>query len=153
MASSYKALAMANQLHDKLVIRIGSKVHDVSFDTDSNPLIAIDDGTPAAGEKNALIKILPDSWPLAKDVLGNTALQFVPHVVQVVMEAPAGGAGQTFLDCQLLADILGECFRLGAKLDWYQSANGDAPSVDDIIAVNLVASFYPDVYNKLTSQQ
>lgn len=154
MANSFKALEIARQLQSKLFQRLGSSVHDMSFDTDGNPLILIDDGSPAAGEKNWVIKVRPIDWPLAKDVLGNSALMFTPHVVQFVTEAnPTGGAGADVLAPADMLPVMGEILLVGAQVEWYQSANGVAPTAAAIISGNLKASFYPDIYNKLTSQQ
>lgn len=154
MANTYKAYELAKQLQWKLAIRIGTKVKELAFDSDGNPYIMINDGTPATTEANAIVKVAPESWPLAKDSLGNTALAYTPHVVQLVTEAPAAGSGPgVYLTCQLFSDILAECFMLGCKFEWYQSDNTDTPDLDDITAAKLKASIRPDVYNQLTSQQ
>ena len=157
MSTTQKSLDLARQLQFKLQLRLGASnptltVHDVSFDTDSNPLILIDDGTPATTEKCAVIKIMPQSWPLAKDVLGNAAIQYTPHVAMLATEAVATNG--TYLDFQMLTHILGEMYALGCQFQFWQSTNGTAPSATTFgTASNLKASFYPDMYNPLTSQQ
>ena len=63
MASTAKALELARQLQWKLAVRIGTKVLDLAFASDGNPYIPINDGSAAAGEKNAVIKVSGTNIP------------------------------------------------------------------------------------------
>lgn len=150
--NTYKATAMAIQLQSRLALRLSAlTVHAVAYDTDGNPYIAIDDGTPATTEKNAIIKILPDVTVGATDVLGNTAFAYTPHITQLVTEAPAAGSGAgVYLDLQTLSHILDEAMGLGTRFDWYQTANTVVPTPG---AGTLKATVYPDLYNPRTNQQ
>lgn len=149
-----KAIELAHEIADKLKLRFAGKTVTESFDTDGLPLITVNDGTPATTEMNILVKVNMQSWPLAKDILGNTANIYAPLTVQLATEAPAAGSGPgVYLTCQNALDILGELVFKGSRVEWYQSANGTVPSASTIAAANLKASFQPDLYNPLTNQQ
>lgn len=145
-----KAIAMAHELSDKLKLRFASKVVSESFDTDGLPLITISTGTPTAGGMNVVIKIAMAVWPLAKDILGNAANIYSPMTAQIATE--------TETTTQILGvsalPLIGELALRGIAIDWYKSANGTVPTAATFAtATNLVASFAPDLYNRLTSQQ
>lgn len=147
-----KAIALAHEMADKLKIRFSSLTVTEAFDTDGAPYITINDATAAAGEQNMLVKVSPETWPLALDVLGNAANIYSPSKVQIVTELSAT-AGQTLLSGANILALLGECLSRGAKVEWYMSTNGAAPGLADITASKLKGTFYPDLYNPLTSQQ
>jgi len=149
-----KALEFAHELADKLKLRFSSKVVTEGFDTDGLPTITINDGSAATTEMNIFIKVAMLSWPLAKDILGNSANIYVPLQLQVATEAPAAGSGVgVYLTVQNVLDLVGECAFRGIAVQWYQSANGVVPVAGTLIAGNLVASFSPDLYNPITNQQ
>jgi hypothetical protein len=146
----HKAIEMAHELADKMKLRFASKVVTESFDTDGLPLITINDGTPATTEVNIVIKIAMYNWPLAKDVLGNAANIYAPLVCQIATETDSAS---NYLGVNVLA-LIGELALRGLGIDWYKSANGTVPTASTFAtATNLVASFSPDLYNRLTSQQ
>lgn len=149
MATSFKAQAIAHKLADLYKARGYTPTE--SFDTDNNPLISIGPGT--AGNKNAIVKVLPTSWPLANDILGNAALQYTPHTIQIVTEADSAGTGiATATAWQFLFDIMGQATLMGCHVDTYQSANGVAPSTAAITGAPK-SSFDPDLFHALISQQ
>lgn len=150
-----KAIEFAHELADKLKLRFSTKIVTEGFDTDGLPTISINDGSAATTEMNIFLKVNLLNWPLAKDILGNSANIYVPLVVQIVTEAPASGSGiGVYLNVQNALDITGEvCFR-GAAVQWWQSANGTVPSATTLgTAANQKASFSPDLYNPITNQQ
>jgi hypothetical protein len=152
MATTKKALAMAEELVSELKQRQSALAVAMSFDTDGNPLVKLGSGT--AGQKNALIKIMPIDWPLAKDILGLASPVYTPHKVMVAFEAnPAGGAGADVNDWPTLLVALGSALAKGARVEVYESANGDSPDADDLIAANLKASFDPSVQYPMVSSQ
>lgn len=152
-----KALELAHEIADKLKLRVGA-LQGVAglavaegFDTDGLPTISV--GTGTAGQKNVFIKVNLQSWPLAKDILGNAANIYVPLVTQVVTEAPPSGAGAgVIVDLPTLMACVGEVMLKGTRVEWYQSANGVAPTAAAITGAPKSA-FQPDIYNALTSQQ
>lgn len=149
-----KALELAHEIADKLKLRFAGKTVTEGFDTDGLPTITVNDGTPATGEMNIFVKINLQSWPLAKDILGNAANIYAPLTVQLATEAPAAGSGAgVYLSCQNVLDILGELVLKGSRVEWYQSANTVVPVAGTLVAGNLKASFQPDLYNPLTNQQ
>lgn len=153
-----KALDTAHVLASLLKVRYSTKVVTESFDTDGNPIVTVDDGTPAAGEMNIIIKVMPTDWPLGRDVLGNVANVYTPHKILFGTEANGASAGPTLVQPVSPANLLpalGEVVLRGMKVEWYQTASGTAPTLANTIfaSANLVASFYPELYNPLTNQQ
>lgn len=145
-----KAIAMAHELADKLKLRFAGKVVTESFDTDGLPLISISDGTPVAGEMNLVVKIAMYNWPLARDVLGNAANIYSPLVAQIASETDSTS---NILGVSVLP-LIGELALRGLGIDWYKSASGTVPTATTFATPsNLVASFSPDLFNRLTSQQ
>lgn len=139
-----KAISLSRDIAANLRMRQTALAVVESFDTDLLPVIRI--GTGTIGDPGAVIKIVPQDWPLAKDILGNTALAFGPHKIQLVVEAnnAAGAAADINTWAQILP-ILSECVLRGCRLEVYNSANGNAPGVEDITSGNLKASFDPHV--------
>lgn len=150
MATTQKAIAISRELADVLSKRLatlGTPLYVTEgLDSSGNPTLVINDGTPVAGEENFFIRIKPVEWALAKDILGNTATIFTPHVIQIATEAPAAGAfpGE-YIPCTALLAVLSECVRKGCKVEWYQSANTVVPVVGTLVAGNLKAS-YEELY-------
>jgi hypothetical protein len=154
MSTSYKSVAISKELADRLRSRGLSTLGVVeSFDTDQNPLITI--GSGVAGTANFLIKVMPTNWPLAKDILGLAALQYTPTTIAIATEAdPAAGAGADPTTRAQLLPVLGQCMEMGTHVDWYESANGTAPSAATIAdPTKLKASFDQDNYRPLISSQ
>lgn len=159
MATTYKAQAIAHQLADWLKARLNGSpavlVEGFSA-ADQNPYILINDGTPVAGEANFVIKIKPIDWPTAQDILGLAALQYTPHVIQLVTEADttAGAAADPFTRAQLLR-VLGQIQQMGTRVEWYETAVGTAPTLALLEAGTAVLkdAFDPDFYRPLVSGQ
>jgi hypothetical protein len=153
VATTYKALAIANELVSELRQRTSLTVA-LSFDTDSSPLITV--GAGVVGGQNALIKVLPISWANAKDVLGNTAIQYGPQKVQVAFEANYAGATDSVEDAVTWSTkllILGAAFARGTRVELYESANGVVPVAGTLVAGNLKASFEPSAQYPMVSSQ
>lgn len=145
-----KAIELAHQIADVLKVRQSLTVTE-SFDTDGNPLISV--GTLTAGSAGATIKIQPVAWPLANDILGNAANIYSPSKIMLGTEARTGNGG--WMTHAQLLPLLGEALLHGALLEWYETSSGTAPTVANTVFAsgNLIASFYPDIYNPLTNQQ
>lgn len=151
MSTSYKAQAIAHELADRLAKRsaaLAALVLVESFDTDQNPLIAI--GTQASSDAEAfLIKVMPVSWPLAQDILGNSALQFTPHVIKVLKEASSTGV--TSAD---ILQVLAQVADMGCEVKLYESSHGGGVVAADISdETKLVGDRWPDLYRPLISSQ
>lgn len=148
MSTSAKALSLANDLADELKKRTTLTVAQ-SFDTDGSPLIQV--GTGSIGAAGGLLKVRPQDWPLAKDVLGLSANIYTPHVIQLVTEANASaGAGADINTPAQLMVLMAPALLRGCRFEWYNSANGNAPDATDITSGNLKASF-ESLYHPLTS--
>lgn len=151
MANSKKAQALSREIGDKLKKRLSALTFVQSFDTDSNPVWTI--GPDTTTTQSAIIKIKPTDWTLAKDALGNAANMYANHTVQLVTEKSVIGTGAgDYLTLPTLLALLGEILSLGCKVEWYQDTNGTAPTLADITAAKLIAS-YDSLYNPLISSQ
>jgi len=158
MASSYKAVALANELFNELTKRLSAlaATSSQSFDTNGNPTIIIaSTASPATTQKNAFIRILPLARPLALTSIGTTPDLFVPTVTQFATEAPAAGAGHTsdFFTPADLINLYGPILRRGTRVEMYQSANGTVPVVGTLIAANLQIGYEANIYWGLLSSQ
>lgn len=152
MTVSAKANEIAHTIAQNIKLRQSALTVAESFDTDGFPLVQV--GSGSIGAAGGLIKVLPVDWPLAKDILGLTATNFGPHRVQIVTEAdPAGGAGANINTAQQLLNLIADAILSGCQIEWYQSANGNAPDVSDITSGNLKATLtaHP-VFGMIASQ-
>jgi hypothetical protein len=146
-----KAIALANDLASSLKQRQALAVA-VSFDTDNLPLVKV--GTGVAGAAGALIKLVPQDWALAKDILGLTANVYAPTKAQVLFESnPSAGAGADLMTWAQLLPIIGEVLARGCRTEVYTVANGVAPVAAGIIAGNLRATFDPSVQYGMIANQ
>ena len=143
-----KALDIAADLASDWKLRLSALALAQSSDTDGCPVITL--GTNVAGSDGAVIKVLPLVTFLL-DALGNAQPVYSPHKIQIVTEAdPTGGSGADPVTANTLMQVFGETLRKGTIVEWYQSANGTAPSVSAITAGNLKSTF-SNLYNPTTS--
>lgn len=149
-----KAHELAAEIASELKLRLPALAVAEAIDSDEAPLVKVGAGT--AGSASALIKIIPQDWPLAKDILGLTATIFTPHKIQLVLEANHAGTtdnvADILTDAQLLP-ILGVIVLRGCRVELYRSANGNAVGPEDIVAGNLKATFDPHpVFGMIANQ-
>jgi len=138
-----KARAIAAEIASSLKFRTTLAIAE-SFDSDGYPLVQV--GTGDAGDPGGLIKVMPQDWSLAKDILGNTATIYTPHVAKIVFEANAeeGGADEDDVNTwAVLLPIIGEVVMRGTRVELYLSDNASAPDAAEIVADNLKATFDP----------
>lgn len=141
-ATSYKANVITAELKDRLARRF-TTVSDVQFDTDGAPFLTCTQGTLAAGQQVALVKVIAEQ-PLGVDGLGLTPRAFSPHRMQVVLET------STIANVALMTEVnklflLGEVTHFGVKTEIYLRANASAVVIGDITSGNLKASWDPDL--------
>lgn len=155
--STQKALDLAYLIQEELALRLGAAganitggVASVTFDTDGCPLIQV--GTSGAGNKGGLIKVIATPWPNAKDILGNSAIQYGPQTIMLATET-GGVAGTDVNDPAVLLPMLSVCTLKGCRFEWYKSANGVAPVVGTLVAGNLKAAFESTLQYPLISSQ
>lgn len=142
--SPKKAQDLALFLYSKLQSLLAPLASSQSVAADGNPLLSFGPGT--AGGANVIIKVLPQPWPTATDIVGNAANVYSPTEIQIVTEAnPASGAGADDLTPQQVLYILGAIMQPGTRVEWYQSAAGTAPTAAAIIAANLKATWNPSL--------
>ena len=151
---THKAVAISRFLADDLAKRFSDLQVDESFDSVGNPVITISDGTPAAGERVIILRTVGDENAEAKDILGNEAIHYTPHTVQLMTEENAG-AGDTDIDDPLtsqdILNVIADVARRTPKIEWYQTATTVVPSVAAIIPGNLKAEFQ-NLYWNVQSQ-
>ena len=157
MASSYKAVAIANELFNSLTTRLPvlAPFCSQSFDTNGNPTIKIaSSGTPATTEKNVFIRVQPLAVPNLTSI-GGTPDTFTPDVIQFATEAPSAGAGHMsdYIPPADFLSIVGCILKRGTRVEWYQSANTVVPVVGTLIASNLTTAWEANVYWGLLSSQ
>jgi len=147
MSTTAKAIQLAHELADVLKKRTTLAVAE-GFDASTDgphPTILVGAGT--AGSASVFIRIKPLAWENSFNVIGQQAQVYTPHVLQLVTEAnPTAGAGADILNRQQLLSVLGDARQLGTRIEWYQSANGNAPEVSDITTANLVATYESHLY-------
>lgn len=153
MATTAKAIALAAELADRLKFRsaaLAALTFVASFDTDANPLIAI--GTQASSDARAfLVKVMPVPWLLSQDILGNSAIQYTPHVIKVLKEAASTGVTSGDI-LQVLAQVVD----MGCEVKLYESSHGGGVVLADINdETKLVTGGdrWSDLYRPLISSQ
>lgn len=153
MATTKKALAMAEELVSELKQRQSALAVVMSFDTDGNPLVKI--GSGAVGAKGGLVKIMPIDWPLAKDILGLASQVYTPHKILLAVEAneAAAVAEADVNDWQTKLTMLGALLARGTRLEVYESANGTGPTVGTMIPGNLKGAYDPSAQYPLIQGQ
>ena len=138
-----KALASHRELVDHLKYFVAATLPVVvdSYDSDGSPITTFSaDATPAAGEKVVVLRTKAIDWATAKDSLGNTAIQYAPHVFQICTEANFAGTTDNVADILVNGELLFffvEAGRRGSFVEWYQSANATVPAVAQMTAANL----------------
>lgn len=137
-ATSYKANVLAAELRENLSRRF-TTVSDVLFDSDGAPYVNVSQGTMAAGQQAACIKVIAES-PLGVDGLGLTPRSFGPHRVQIVLET-SGTANVALMTEINKVYVYEEAGKTGAKVELYMSANGNAVGPEDITTGNLKGSW------------
>jgi len=149
--ASQKSLDMSLQLFDKLSKRVSSTMPVTSkgFDSLGNATFTLSaDSTLATTEKIVVITCKTFELGTAKDVFGNTAIAYVPTVIQICTEAnPAGGAGADILTPVELLPIIAECALTGCIIEWHQTTAGTVPSAAAIVAgTSLKTTFKASQY-------
>lgn len=154
-----KSIALQQTIADELALRTGLVAVQGFDSTSGQPTIVLAAaGVLVATHRGCFIEISPVSWPLATDALGNAAIQYTPHRIQVVFEAisgagqdPNGISGVDGVNDKLA--ILGCLTLRGTRVEWFESATGTAPSKAALIAADLVETFEPQPYYPMVSDQ
>jgi hypothetical protein len=152
VSSNYKQLALAKDLAAALGLRKLGLAITESLDANKNPVIQIGAGTN--GSAGGVIRIIPQDWPEAKDILGLDQNIFCPSIIEVALEAnPAGGAGADINTWAVLLPVLAEVILRGTRVKLYESTAGSAPTTSDMTASKLKATFDTSaVYGMIANQ-
>ena len=112
----------------------------MSFDANNDPCLTIGSGVP--GTMTIIVRCKPVDYA-NKNSLGTNTPNYVPCVMQWITEANADSgdaAADDIINRACLLAFLAPIISLGTMLEWYESANGVAPTVAGMVAGNLVAS-------------
>lgn len=145
MASTEKARMISLKIKDAVALRQSALTVVEGAGTSGDPLITIGPGT--TGTASAVIRVVPDSASLAKDILGNSSQVYATHTIQLGSEANrSSGSAADNLSRQQLADILATIVQMGAKVEWYEEAYG-TPAAESTLgdSTKLKATFSPNV--------
>lgn len=155
MAANKKCLALAADLADELRKRVSNYASIVeSFDANGFPTIALDDGSAATTEDAVFIRVRPRDWPLATDVLGTAQTVYTPSVIQIAVEAPATGVGLArFVSIAHAIAILASCVMRGARVEYWEEANGTIPSATTFNTASKLKTSFEDLYWNMQSSQ
>jgi hypothetical protein len=144
--TSAKAQDVSLQLVDRLTRLLAANmpyvvtVPDTGIYHPGNPVTTFAQSAAlaaTAGDKIVVIRVRPLSWINSKDVFGNLANVYCPTVIQICTELNQGNAGGTNATGAQIADILSpadllpviaEAARTGCIVEWFQSANAQAPT-------------------------
>jgi len=166
-SSTYKASSILTELVDLLTQEVKATLPVItpSVDALGNPYAFLSaTSTLTTGNKVVLIRVVAlPATSLNTDILGNAAIKYGPHVIQIVTEANSsyatGGSGATPTELALadiltpveLLPILTEIGRTGCAVEWYQTANGTAVLINSTTAAltsaTLIASWKPLYWN------
>lgn len=136
MANSAKALVIRDTLAQDIYARTGLTVVK-GLDASNFPQLLV--GTLTSTSQGAYVRIKQlDS--LNTDVLGLTQNVFTPHVIQVALEMSTI-TNVSYLTVHNFSLLLGELMKMGTRVELYVRAQGTAPSVSDITAANLAATW------------
>lgn len=114
-------------------------------DASGNPTITF--GTQATTSQCGYIKVKGEAIG-GYDSLGLAQRVYQPHVIQVCVEESAS-AGISFFTAANLAKLLAIVSKVGAKVELFLSDTTVVPVDAQLTAANLVASIWPDTYNKM----
>lgn len=139
---SAKALSVASELRDDLARRF-TLVSGILFDTDGMPYINVSQGTMAAGQQAACVKVA-DIANFGTDSIGGAAKNYGhPIQIQVVLETSSVANLALMTEANELA-LLGAVLFRGQRVQLYMSANTNAVDPADITTGNLKATFDAD---------
>ena len=151
MATSEKAMQISRDLFDALSKQVYATMpYSVqSYDSLGNPTFTVsEDATPTLRKKVVVVTVKPYATGTAKDVFGNTATAFTPHVIQFCTEAnnaTSAGTADILTPTDLLP-VITEIARRGCYVEWHVTANGTVPSAAAIVAGTVLSATWRPLY-------
>jgi len=150
-ANLAKAFALSRELSDRFTVMFREAPAlsiSQSLDTLGNPVISINDGTPAAGEQNMVLRIV-EMAGITNNSVGLAQPSYGPHIAQLVMESSATPGVAVVLSVHQMR-VMSMLSKFGLRLELYLRANGAIPAVADITTGNLVTTI-TDLYFKMNN--
>lgn len=152
MATSEKAMQISRDLADVFAKQVAATlpVLTTGFTSEGNPYISLSaDSSPATTEKVVVIVVKPYATGTAKDVFGNTANAYCPHVIQFCTEANYASTDDNIADTLTaveLLPIISEIAKRGTYVEWHVTTRGTVPSAAAIVAGTALAATYKPLY-------
>ncbi len=148
MASTKKAFAISRDMFDRMKVRLPALTAVETIGSAGDPLLKF--GTFTTNVAHFMIRVVPSENALAKDVLGNTAIKFGPHTVEIGTETNFAATTDNIADNltpAMIMALIGDVVHSGCEVKWYQSTYGTA--VTEAVlgdAAKLVATWPADLY-------
>jgi hypothetical protein len=152
MAATEKALQISKDLKDLFAKQVYSTMPIIteSFDSSGYPVLTISaDVDPATTEKVVVVVVKPFVTGTQKDVFGNTANTYGPHVIQFCTEANYAATTDNIADYLTpveLLPIICEIAKRGCITEWHVTANGTVPSATAIAAGTVLKATWKPLY-------
>ena len=152
--STYKSVAIRDELACALAVRLPALAQTLSFSVAGTPATHLGDpclqlGSGGIGAIGCLIRVTSASTLALDAVMGTAQRVMTPHIIQVAYEAGAGGATVIATDTMaFLSAVLGEVFSKGCKVELWAETTGTAPSIttfDTAAKLTNGGSFEPSV--------
>lgn len=102
-----------------------------SLDSSGFPVVSVNDGTPATGENNVVIRII-EMPSIGFNSVGVAQDSYGPHIAQVVLEQAAGLTGVSLVAEVVKNRVFLELAQQHVRVEVYIRANGAIPTVSDI---------------------
>lgn len=132
-----KQQALARDLQERLQLRLPAYTFSQSTDSSGAILSVSQSSTPAAGENNMIIRIVPFDTPFL-DSIGSAQQVYSPSKLQIVEESSTV-AGHSVVAASVKSAMDWDLAQLGVYQERYLGANGSVPATSEIIPANLVA--------------
>ncbi len=140
--ATYKSIALRDQLAQDLLARLPVQAAlglTKAFDSSGNPYLIL--GANTTSTMSAQVKIVPATG-FGTDILGTAAAVKTPHILQLTLET-AGTAHISYLTGDIMLKLMGECLKMGIRVDLYFTANtvmftgAQAQTLEDSFSNNL----------------
>ncbi len=129
MSTIKKSEALMRGLKDILDLRSFTSNIAQSADSAGFPILALNDGTPAAAEQAYVVRIRElQRTDIGVDIFQNSQTVFTPHVIELVYEDVVANRAVD------LAVLVKELSDIGAKIEIYENTAGNVAEPGDIDA-------------------
>ena len=149
MSTIKKAESLMRRIKDNLELRSFTSTIAQSKDAEGFPVLELNDGSPANGEKAYVVRIREiQRADIGVDIFSNKQTVFTPHVLELVYEDTANNRTVA------LTVLMKELVDAGAIIEIYENSNGNVAKVADLDADTSGAptEVIADLINPLNGQ-